>query len=223
MDQQRKKSNSIFTYLRYKYREVRYGGEFLKRLIWRFMRLFGQRGKRCAWDGQYESGYWRDLSSKDSELIEIIEDFSRGGKIVSLGCGADDIILKLNPHVYSSYLGIDISKVAIEHAIDNAKRLGLTNCQFCVGDIAEWEGDKNITLIILEESIYYLNSGQQQRLLERCYDSLNSNGSVLITVHSRYKHEKTINRCKEISKVVKEINKGEKTYLILKSVHNGKN
>ena len=73
----------------------------------------------------------------------MVENLARVGIIVSLGSGADDIIPKLNPHVYSSYLGIDISKVAINQAMHKAKRLGLENCQFSIGDISKWEGDKD--------------------------------------------------------------------------------
>jgi SAM-dependent methyltransferase len=210
-----KQFKTFYIYFSYKYRELVNGKHFLRRLYWRFLRLFGQWGKSYSWNKQFEIGYWHPLRNKDLKLISIVERLVDEGKIISLGCGTDDIIYKLSPELYTSFLGIDISKIAISKAKDKAKKLGLEKCQFHVGDIIKWNGDKDVSLIIMEESLYYLNSSQQKNLLQCCLNSLNANGAILVTVHSRIKHKKTLNNCKAIGKIKEEIIRGEKAYLIL--------
>lgn len=146
----------------------------------------------------------------------MVETFARNGKIISFGCGADDIIFHINPELYTSYVGIDISEVAIEKASLKASKLGLKKCKFSVENMINWPGDEDITLIILQESLCYLDQSQQRKFLTLCFNSLTEEGSVMVTLHSKQKHQKTVNTCKEIGKLVQEITIMDAIYMVLK-------
>src|SRR5690625_5117566 len=78
-------------------------------------------GNKEIWDIQYLKGLWNILKSPlEEERFEAVEYFiykyNNHGSILELGCGEGLLQNRLNKDSYSKFLGIDISKIAIERA-----------------------------------------------------------------------------------------------------------
>jgi len=148
-------------------------------------------------------------------MSDLVEELSSGGEIVELGCGEGALIGGVDPTTYGAYQGFDISAVAVQHAQERALEAGLDGCRFSVGELADWPGASGLSLVVIEECLYYLEPAAQRRLLERCFDSLTPDGRVLVAVHSKIRHAATLGICREVGEVDRELDDGERVILVL--------
>jgi cyclopropane fatty-acyl-phospholipid synthase-like methyltransferase len=186
----------------------------VKRIYWRVLRVLGF--KQLSWDQQYKEGMWQRMECSPHTLM-LINKLVEGGRILQFGCGTGDLVHVLPASVYSHYLGIDISSAAIEKARKLADQAGLAKCAFEVGSMESWKGSLDpISLILLEECLYYLNGSAMKEFLVRCYDSLDKNGKLLVIVHDAKKHAKTLEICRNSVYPVSDLSNIEgRTYLTL--------
>ena len=179
--------------------------------------MLGIRGESWSWNDQYRRGRWNCIATgRRSKIVSLVEENARGGRIVELGCGEGTLICGIDPDKYDSYLGIDLSDVAVERAGRKTRECGLLKCQFEVASMTEWNGGVDISLIIMEESLYYLNSGAQRKLIEVCLNSLRPAGFLLVALHSHRKHQATMDTCKQMCQSAIEIVDGDSVYLLLR-------
>src|SRR5438876_6993820 len=73
------------------------------------------------WDSQYEKGHWEYMKCLEevgrySLIAGYIHYLKPGGSILDVGCGEGILQQRLNLDGISKYVGIDISKVAIDAA-----------------------------------------------------------------------------------------------------------
>jgi len=167
---------------------------------------------KAVWDKQYGCRKWLN-GQRSPVVLGLVSQFCQGGTLVEFGCG-DGLLPRLLPHgSFSSYIGIDISDVAIRHAKE--RHPARIDCHFIQGRMENWEGDQNVSLILMEECLYYLSRPEQDRLLQKCLSSLGSRGRILVVVHERQKHLSTLQACQETRSLLSEENHGERVYLIL--------
>lgn len=176
------------------------------------MRLVGL--EKLSWNLQYEAGLW-SKGQRSSITIDLVKNLCRGGHIVEFGCGEGDLIHLLPTGSYSYYTGIDISQIAIERAKLKASKCGIKNYDFVNDNMAMWPGGKNISLILVEECIYYLKAEAMEEFIGRCLESINDDGAILIIVHSAEKHVAALHVCRKYGQVISETNVGSRAYLIL--------
>ena len=190
----------------------------LRRGLWKMLSFLGAPARRWIWNDQFRQGQWDCLrADRRKRVIELVEELAKGGRIVELACGEGILISAINPEVYDSYLGIDISDVALEAAVKKTQELGLFRCRFKQLDIADWPGDSELSLVILEECLYYLNAAQQRQLLSTCLNSLSPSGAVVVTFYSRARHERSIETCKEFYPTTVDVPDGDHVYLVLRA------
>ena len=184
----------------------------LKRIYWRILRGLGF--KQAAWDKQFKEGKWCD-EPHSHYTVRLAIQLCDGGKLVEFGCGEGILPRMLPSGAFSQYVGIDISKVAIERAESKARKAGVQHCLFAQGDMAGWEGTDSVSLILLEECLYYLTPSEMEQFLTRCCESLTPQGHLLVIVHSARKHKKALALCRQICSVEKEEILGGRTFLTL--------
>ena len=88
------------------------------------------------------------------------------------------------------------------------------NCQFIAGDMGSWAGGSGLSLIVIEDALYYLAEQQQRALLGRCARSLRPGGRILVTAHSGQKHLGMLKVCRETCAVLEEVVDG-RMHLVL--------
>ena len=178
----------------------------LRAIGWRLANRLGPSGLR-AWsqNDQYRRGRWRHLGHDRRPVVaELVADLAANGAVVELGCGEGHLVRSIDPGCYRSYLGLDISAVAVAAA----ERHPPPRCSFEVGDIGQWPGAEGIQLIVAEESLYYLRSRARRALLERCRTSLAQSGAMLVTVADRDHHRDTVDDCRAVFPTRSEIPAG---------------
>jgi SAM-dependent methyltransferase len=115
------------------------------------------RLKRLLWDREYRPGgryahcY---VATQWPDLYALITTHAAGGSILDLGCGTGFTPSELPCGAYSSYVGIDISQVALDHARTlNASAAATTT--FICADFTTYQLTAQFDVILLRESIYF--------------------------------------------------------------------
>jgi hypothetical protein len=81
--------------------------------------------------------------------------------------------------------------------------------------MTEWRGASDISLIIIEECLYYLSHRQQEALLANCLQSITNDGTILVVIHDRHKHRATLDVCRRKCRIKDEITTGRRVFLLL--------
>lgn len=184
-----------------------------KRTIWHLLNLLG--AKQAVWDDQFRSGLWQKKRRCNPNTVERVTSLCKGGILVEFGCGIGSLPCSLPKQAFSRYIGYDISNVAINKAKERVRKEGLNGCEFFQCDMADWQGTSCTSLIVLEESLYYLSKKKQESFLKICCNSLAPEGKILVIVYSTRKQYRTLDTCRRICKVISEEQIGARTYLTL--------
>lgn len=188
----------------------------MRRLVWRGARALGGAGARWSWDDQFRRGYWAPLRARSRTVVSLVEQLAGGGDVVEFGCGPGFLIEAVDPSVYRSYVGVDLSAVAVEAATRRAAEAGLAKCRFEVGRFERWRRDTRASLIIMEETLYYVTPRRQRLLLRRCLDRLDPGGRMIVTVHCATRHRATLANCSQAAVVEREIRDGRRIIVVLR-------
>jgi cyclopropane fatty-acyl-phospholipid synthase-like methyltransferase len=186
----------------------------LQRIYLRALRQLGL--KKLSWDKQFEAGV-SCYGPRSANTINRVQDLCRGGRLLEFGCGEGDLPFILPPGTYSSYVGYDISEVAIERARERTVTAGLNSIDFKQCDIARWDGIDSASLILAEECLYYLSAANIEKFLLRCTRCLTRDGSILVIVHSASKHARTLDVCRRVCCVRDEVVIEGRVFLTLNS------
>ena len=188
-----------------------------RRLLWRVARALGDAGARWSWNDQFRSGYWDTLRNRRGTVASLVEQLAGGGDIVELGCGEGVLIESVDPDAYRTYVGVDLSRVAIDAATRRARQAGLEKCRFEVGRFEQCPHLADASLVIMEESLYYLKPRRQRRLLRRCLGRLNAGGRIVVAVHCATRHRSTLASCRRAAVVEREIRESDRVILTLRA------
>lgn len=131
-----------------------------------------------------------DVSSRKVAFIErsvdwIVSHFNvrDGTKIADFGCGPGLYATRLAKR-HADVTGIDFSENSIEYAQDFAAREGL-NIQYINHNYLEFETEDRFNLILMIMCDFCaLSSAQRQKVLNKFYEILEPDGSVLLDVYS---------------------------------------
>jgi 2-polyprenyl-3-methyl-5-hydroxy-6-metoxy-1,4-benzoquinol methylase len=161
---------------------------------WETERGFGDSPKdKNAWDNQYARGDWEYMSSlqessRYSAIVGYISLLRGEGALLDVGCG-EGILYERIKHLGCSYTGLDISQVAVgrlqsKHADESAS--------FLVADADEYQPTQAFDLVVLNESLYYLQRPLQA--LQRYAEALKPDGALIVSTYTRSRRAKAILR-----------------------------
>ena len=184
----------------------------IQRLWLRTLRLLGL--KRLSWNAHFAAGV-SCYGERSPNTVRLVHALCGGGRLLEFGCGEGELPFVLPPGTFSSYMGYDISTVAIERARQRAAAAALGNVSFASCDIARWDGADSASLIVAEECLNYLSPAVLEQFLLRCGRCLTSGGAILAIVHSATKHARTLAVCRRVCLVRDEETVGERVYLTL--------
>jgi 2-polyprenyl-6-hydroxyphenyl methylase/3-demethylubiquinone-9 3-methyltransferase len=143
--------------------------------------------KKRLWDHEFASGRWECLDNMAGDcLYSHVERFANRGSILDLGCGPGATGSELAFESYSSYVGVDISTVAIEKAKDRASQIGRAskNTYFC-GDIFTYVPTGLYDVLVFGDSMYYVPWPQILGMLRRYSSYLTQNGVFVARLYGR--------------------------------------
>ncbi len=141
--------------------------------------------KRRLWDSEYAVGRWSCLESMPNDCVySHVERYAKGGSILDLGCGPGTTGVELASHVYSWYMGVDISEVAIQKAKERAEEQGRSGRNTYVqADIFGFEPPQKYDLILFGDSLYYVPWRQILSMLNRYATYLEAGGTFVARIY----------------------------------------
>lgn len=143
--------------------------------------------KKRLWDHEFANGRWDCLDDMQGDCVYAhVEQLARGGSILDLGCGPGATGSEIARQSYSSYTGVDISKVAVEKAIRRAARDGRADSnRYFQGDIRTYSPDRHYDLMLFGDSLYYMPWDSIPDTLDRYSNYLTRTGVFVARIYGR--------------------------------------
>ena len=153
---------------------------------------FVMPGSTPKLDDEYRRGRWDYLAGRDEEpRYQALASYClrKGGAVLDLGCGEGLLLGWIRSDTLRSYVGIDLSPVAIERAwqrfpaseeIDSDQSSETRAHELEAADIAEYIPRQTFDSIVFNEVLYYFNKPDQ--LLSRYAAYLKPDGLFLISL-----------------------------------------
>ncbi|MEY3759958.1 MAG: hypothetical protein RIR39_1449, partial [Pseudomonadota bacterium] len=118
--------------------------------------------------------------------------------ILDLGCGAGNTGSELDFNKYHHYVGIDVSGEAIRKAQARCEKS--FRCEknvYFVHDILDYMPNKEYSVILFRESIFYLPLEKMQQSLVRLRKHLTEDGVFIVRMCDRFKYAKIVTLIEE--------------------------
>jgi SAM-dependent methyltransferase len=151
----------------------------------RLKQLWGSaRTKSCLWDAEYAGGRWNHCDSTlDATVYSHVTRYCSNGHILDLGCGAGNTGNELDLGTYTSYVGVDISPVAVQRATKRSADSGrATKNAYCTGDIVSFVPARAYDVILFREAIYYVPFVRLSAVLRRYRGYVRPKGVFIVHV-----------------------------------------
>ena len=133
------------------------------------------------WESQYRSGHWGYMGqlhelARYSVIVGYLQYLKYGGSILDVGCGEGILQARLCPHAYSRYVGIDVSREAIDQASCKADH----KTSFVCADVESYIPAELFDAIVFNEILYYLDAPLE--VLKRYESYLEEDGIFVISM-----------------------------------------
>ena len=160
------------------------GRRALHDLIASFLPYRPIRTSRERWEARYTEGAWDRLHGIDelarySIVAGYIQFLAHGARILDVGCGEGLLSQRLCPNACASYLGIDVSAVAIDRA-NRQKDAQDSRRDFLAADVETFTTDGKFDVIVFNECLYYLPAPVET--LRRYQNFLAANGAMIVSM-----------------------------------------
>lgn len=140
--------------------------------------------KKSIWDMEYAKGKWNfNDDTADDCLYPYLEEYTRNGSMLDLGCGSGNTANELSSGAYGSYLGVDISEAALEKARRRSEENGRGDkTKFLHGDFLKYEPQQRFDVILFRESLYHVPLGNVRAMLDRYANYLEKAGVFIVRI-----------------------------------------
>ena len=178
--------------------------------------------KRRIWDAEYKSGKWHHLDPNDRAeaqrdlIYKALERYSEAASILDLGCGTASTAVELRAE-YASYLGVDISEIAIEQATKVIKQdlQRSLKARFEVSDILRFGPEGTFNVILFRECLYYFPRYEVKTMLEHYSRFLAPGGVFIVRFHDRRKYESLVSLIEREYEVAERLAPASATEVVL--------
>jgi trans-aconitate methyltransferase len=151
---------------------------------WRIFQLWWRsrvlRDRTAKWNYEYATGRWDDLSDEHGRLAataDLLHRHAPRGRILEVGCGAAMLQPFVDFQVIDSWLGVDLSSVAIARAQTSAG----PRVRYAQADMMTFTPEGVFDAIVFTESIYYV--GDCAGVLRRYTPYLKPRGVFIVSIY----------------------------------------
>lgn len=149
--------------------------------------------KKRIWDKDFSGGKWDFIDDTAGDCIyPHLEKHAHGGDILDLGCGPGNTANELANEAYRSYIGVDISEVALEKAAKRTRENGRADKNsFVNSDFLGYTPTRDFDVVLFRESLYHVPYGQVLPILEKYSKHLKKNGVFMVRLYAGDSTKKT--------------------------------
>jgi SAM-dependent methyltransferase len=142
--------------------------------------------KKRLWDRDFSGGKWDFIDNTAGDCIyPHLEKHAQGGDILDLGCGPGNTANELADGAYRSYIGVDISEVALEKAMKRTRENGRAGKNsFIRSDFLGYAPTRDFDVILFRESLYHVPYGQVLTILEKYSKHLKKSGVFVVRLYA---------------------------------------
>jgi SAM-dependent methyltransferase len=192
--------------------------KFRKGVLHRIVRKFGTRAMRKRiWDEEFRRGSWEYIDHTEGDAIyPCLQRYCRGGDILDLGCGAGNTGNELEASAYRRYVGVDISREAVQRAVARSKACGRGEANvYETGDILGYVPASRYSVILFRESIFYLPLARIRETLDRLSSFLTRDGVFVVRMCDRRRHSRIVRTIRTGYPVLEEILPEERSIILV--------
>lgn len=138
--------------------------------------------KRILWDKEFSRGKWNFIDNTAGDCVySHLERHANGGNILDLGCGPGNTANELPESAYKSYVGVDISEVALRKAAQRTARSARdSKNRFVCADFLNYVPTGQFDVILFRESMYHVPLGKVKLTLDHYSQYLAANGVFVV-------------------------------------------
>ena len=160
--------------------------ERTKNFVQGFLASYGPSSiKKRLWDKDFASNKWNFIDNTVGDCVyPHLEKYARNGNILDLGCGPGNTANELNSDAYKSYVGVDISEVALAKAVKRTQENGRADKNsFVCSDFLGYRPTQESDIILFRESLYHVPYGQVLKILEKYSKHLKKSGVFIVRLY----------------------------------------
>jgi SAM-dependent methyltransferase len=145
------------------------------------------RTKQSLWNKEFSEGRWDILEKTSDDLVyRIVEQYSRRGSVLDLGCGSGNTGCELGKNTYEHYTGVDISDVALDRARQRSQSAGREQLNhYDQSDIVVYVPVQKHDVILFMESVYYIPQQKIRSALDRYAQYLTKDGVLIVRLYDK--------------------------------------
>jgi SAM-dependent methyltransferase len=137
--------------------------------------------KKVFWDREFASEKWDFIDNTVGDPVySHLEKYVGHGSILDLGCGPGNTATEL-ASPYRTYVGVDISEVALEKARKKTEETGRAGRNhFACSDFLSYDPGQIFDVILFRESMYHVPIGQVKTILDKYAKFLAEDGVFVV-------------------------------------------
>ena len=141
--------------------------------------------KKLLWERDFSGGKWDFIDDTAGDCVYLhLEKYARNGNILDLGCGPGNTANELKLTKYRSYVGVDISEVALAKAVRRTEENGRpAKNSFVCSDFLSYMPKQDFDVILFRESMYHVPYGRVLELLAKYSKHLKSKGVFIVRLY----------------------------------------
>jgi len=147
------------------------------------LKSYGPSGvKKLLWDKEFTGSKWNFIDNTAGNCVyPNLEKYAKNGSILDLGCGPGNTANELAVTAYESYVGVDISDVALEKARKRTVENGRQGKNvFFQGDFIKFQPNQKFDVILFRESMYHVPIGEIKSILNHYANCLKKDGVFIV-------------------------------------------
>ena len=152
-----------------------------------FLASYGPSGvKKRLWDRDFASDKWNFIDNTLGDCVyPHLEKYAKNGSILDLGCGPGNTANELATEAYQTYIGVDISEVALAKAVKRTQENGRADKNsFVRSDFLGYAPTQEFDVILFRESLYHVPYGQVLPILKKYSKHLKKNGVFMVRLYA---------------------------------------
>jgi len=138
--------------------------------------------KKLLWDREFIDHHWDFIDRTVGDCIyAYLEKHARYGTVLDLGCGPGNTATELTGDAYQAYIGVDISRAALDKARQRSEVCGRSERnQFIQADFVDYVPKGRFDVILFRESLYHVPIRRLKFTLDRYAEYLGSEGVFIV-------------------------------------------